>query len=113
MRYNFYLSSVGDHLPPQGPIGNLVFWIVIGLLILIAADSVLYGLSPKNHLDLPGGFSSSSALAPLRFQEGALNCPGGILRNGIGPQSCLQVRPVGTIHSDKGRIFLLHAAYFR
>jgi hypothetical protein len=54
MRYNFYLSSVGDHLPPQGPIGNLVFWIVIGLLILIAADSVLYGLSPKNHLDLPG-----------------------------------------------------------
>jgi len=55
MRYNFYLSSVGDHQPPQGPIGNLVFWIVIGLLILIAADSVLYGLSPKNHLDLPGG----------------------------------------------------------
>jgi len=42
----------------------------------------------------------------LRFQEGALNCPGGILRNGIGPQSCLQVRAVGTIHSDKGRIFL-------
>jgi hypothetical protein len=43
-----------NHLPPEGPIWNLVFWIVIGLLVLIAAYSVLYGLAPKNHLNIPG-----------------------------------------------------------
>jgi hypothetical protein len=46
--------TVINNLPPEGPIWNLVFWIVIGLLVLIAADSVLYGLAPKNHLDVPG-----------------------------------------------------------
>jgi hypothetical protein len=46
--------TVINNLPPEGPIWNLVFWIVIGLLVFIAADSVLYGLAPKNHLNVPG-----------------------------------------------------------
>jgi hypothetical protein len=42
-----------NYLPPEGPIWNLIFWVVIGLLVAIAADAVLYGLAPKNALDLP------------------------------------------------------------
>jgi hypothetical protein len=39
---------------PNNQIWTWVFWIVIGLLVLIAADTVLYGLAPKNYVDLPG-----------------------------------------------------------
>jgi len=48
-----YPNSMPNYLPPEGPIWNLIFWVVIGLLVAIAADAVLYGLAPKNALDLP------------------------------------------------------------
>jgi hypothetical protein len=45
--------SMSNYLPPDGPIWNLIFWIVVGLLIFVIADSILYGLAPENSLDIP------------------------------------------------------------
>jgi hypothetical protein len=45
---------MNDYLPPEGPIWNLIFWIVVGLLIFVIADSVFYGLAPKDNLHIPG-----------------------------------------------------------
>jgi len=39
--------------PSEGTIWNLIFWIVVGLLIFVIADSVFYGLAPNSTLDVP------------------------------------------------------------
>ena len=47
-----FINSMPD-LQPEGTIWNLIFWIVVGLLVFVIADSVFYGLAPDITLDVP------------------------------------------------------------